>query len=148
MSDQASMGLLAQALAMAERAHARQFRKGTSIPYIAHPMAVASLVLDYGGTPEQGAAALLHDVIEDGGQRFAGDIERQFGGHVLAIVEACTDGTAESKAKATSPAAKRADWKRRKLDYLARLRQESDEALLVSACDKLHNARAIVVGAR
>lgn len=144
MSDQASMSLLAQALAMAERAHAGQLRKGTRIPYIAHPMAVASLVLEYGGTPEQAAAALLHDAIEDGGTRFAGRIKRQFGSHVLALVEACTDGTAESKAKAKSPDAKRADWKKRKLGYLASLQQEKDEALLVTACDKLHNARAIV----
>ncbi|WP_298149289.1 MULTISPECIES: HD domain-containing protein [Metallibacterium] len=144
MSEQTSMSPLAKAVALAERAHAGQFRKGTRIPYIAHPMTVASLVLDYGGTPEQAAAALLHDVIEDGGQRFAGEIEQQFGARVLAIVEACTDGTAESKAKAKSPAAKRADWKKRKLGYLKRLRQESDETLLVSACDKLHNARAIV----
>ena len=36
---------LAQGLEMAVRAHAGQVRKGTSIPYVAHPMAVASIAL-------------------------------------------------------------------------------------------------------
>ena len=120
MTDQASATLLATALALAERAHAGQCRKGTSVPYIAHPMAVASLVLGYGGTVEQAIAALLHDAIEDGGQRYAAEITRKFGARVRAIVDACTDGTAEGKAKAASPEAKRADWKRRKLDYIKR----------------------------
>jgi hypothetical protein len=63
---------------------------------------------------------------------------------VAHIVRACTDGTAEGKNTHTTPEAKRADWLRRKQEYLKHLANEDDEVLLVSGCDKLHNARAIV----
>jgi (p)ppGpp synthase/HD superfamily hydrolase len=135
---------LADALAMAVQAHQGQSRKGTHIPYISHPMAVAALVIERGGTEDQAIAGLLHDAIEDGGVAYAERIRKAFGSHVLELVEACSDGTAEGKATAETPEAKRADWKRRKDTYLARLRTENDEVLLVSACDKLHNARSIV----
>jgi (p)ppGpp synthase/HD superfamily hydrolase len=135
---------LADALALAVEAHDGQVRKGTQIRYISHPLAVASLVLEYGGSEDQAIAGLLHDAIEDGGSAYAPRIAAAFGPEVLALVEACSDGTAESKAKATTPAAKKADWRRRKLDYLKRLETEDPAALLVTACDKLHNARAIV----
>lgn len=135
---------LATALAMAVEAHQGQFRKGTNIPYISHPMAVASLVIEYGGSEDQAIAGLLHDAIEDGGEAYATRIHEAFGPAVLALVEACSDGTAESKAAAATPEAKQADWKRRKEGYLARLEAEDPAALLVTACDKLHNVRSIV----
>ncbi|NDE52612.1 MAG: HD domain-containing protein, partial [Actinobacteria bacterium] len=48
---------------------AREFagisRKGGDIPYLSHLMAVSALVMEHGGTEDQAAAALLHDVLED-----------------------------------------------------------------------------------
>lgn len=135
---------LADALSMAVEAHQGQFRKGTGIPYISHPMAVASLVIEHGGTEDQAIAGLLHDAIEDGGVAYARRIHDAFGPHVLALVEACSDGTAEGKAGAVTPEARYADWKRRKSEYLERLKTEDKDALLVTACDKLHNVQSIV----
>ncbi|MBN8728455.1 MAG: HD domain-containing protein [Xanthomonadales bacterium] len=137
---------LAAALALAAEAHRGQVRKGTRIPYIAHPMAVAALVLEFGGSGDQAIAALLHDAIEDGGTAFAAHIGEAFGPEVLAMVEACTDGTAEGKAEAVTFEEKRAGWRRRKDAYLAHLEAmpAGSPALLVPACDKLHNAHAIM----
>ncbi len=135
---------LAEAFALACEAHDGQLRKGTEIPYISHPMAVAALVLEYGGTEDQAIAALLHDAIEDGGVAYASRIQEAFGPEVLAMVEACTDGTAESKANAQTMEAKKSDWHKRKEQYLQVIESESEAALLVTACDKLHNARAVV----
>lgn len=137
---------LGAALALAHDAHRTQRRKGTDIPYISHPMAVASLVLEYGGTEIQAMAALLHDAIEDGGADYDNRIGEAFGMNVLEIVRDCTDGTAEAKAVASTPEDKYAAWKARKLAYLEHLRGKPADApsVLVSACDKLHNARAIV----
>lgn len=137
---------LAAALALAHEAHRTQKRKGTEIPYIAHPMAVASLVLEYGGSEDQAIAALLHDVIEDGGEAYAARIGDAFGPEVLAMVRDCTDGTAESKAVSVTLEEKRANWESRKLLYLQHLRDmpATTPSLLVSACDKLHNARAVL----
>lgn len=133
-----------QAIDYARIAHAAQFRKGSGIPYIYHLLGVASLVLEYGGNEDQAIAGLLHDVLEDCGEEHAATIRAQFGDVVGAIVEACTDGTVEGKAKAESGGTAVEHWRERKLNYLAHLRTESAAALLVSGCDKLHNARAIL----
>ena len=125
-------------------AQADQVRKGSGIPYIYHLLAVSSLVLEYGGSEDQAIAGLLHDVLEDCGSHHETAIRDRFGDVVAAIVLDCTDGTAEGKAVAATPEAKRADWWARKLDYLAHLQGEPEASLLVSGCDKLHNARAIV----
>lgn len=141
-------GRFTQAVDYAREAHASQTRKGTAIPYIAHLLGVASLVLDYGGDEDQAIAGLLHDTIEDQGEHHEALIRARFGDRVAAIVLACTDGTQEGKAAAQTPEAKRADWEQRKRRYLAHLADASDDALLVSGCDKLHNARAIVTDLR
>lgn len=128
----------------ARTAHAGHVRKGTAIPYLYHLLAVASLVLEYGGDEDQAIAGLLHDVLEDCGREHEAAIRARFGEAVAAIVRDCTDGSAEDKQAADTPDARRADWQRRKLAYLAHLAQAPEASLLVSGCDKLHNARAIV----
>ena len=125
-------------------AHAAQVRKGSSIPYLYHLLGVASLVIEFGGDEDQAIAGLLHDVIEDCGEPHRALVRAQFGDAVADIVEDCTDGSAESKASHTDIEAKRRDWMRRKLDYLAHLAKAPDATLLVSGCDKLNNARAIL----
>ncbi len=126
-----------QALSLAIEAHDGDFRKGTTIPYISHPLAVASIALEYGADEDQAIAALLHDAIEDGGKEYAQLIEAQFGQRVLYLVEGCTDGVPDAKGQ-------KADWHERKRNYLQHLKQAHDDVLLISGADKLHNARAIV----
>ncbi len=128
---------LASALDLAIQAHQGQVRKSTTIPYISHPMAVASIALEFGATEDQAIAALLHDAIEDGGIQYANIIKAQFGDHVHNLVQGCTDGTPDASGK-------KAPWLERKTAYLHHLEVASDEVLLVSCSDKLHNARAIV----
>jgi (p)ppGpp synthase/HD superfamily hydrolase len=128
---------LASALDLAIQAHQGQVRKSTTIPYISHPMAVASIALEFGATEDQAIAALLHDAIEDGGIQYANIIKAQFGHHVHNLVQGCTDGTPDASGK-------KAPWLERKTAYLHHLEASSDEVLLVSCSDKLHNARAIV----
>ena len=133
-----------RAVDYARIAHAAQCRKGSNIPYLYHLLGVASLVIEFGGNEDQVIAGLLHDTIEDGGAEHETTIRAQFGDAVADIVQDCTDGTAEGKASHTDAEARRRDWTERKLAYLAHLKEAPDATLLVSACDKLHNARAIV----
>lgn len=126
-----------KAIHFAAMVHENQQRKGTAIPYIVHPVAVAALVAEYGGDEDQQIAALLHDVLEDGGPHHAPDIEHQFGQRVLSIVKACTDGVPDA-------AGKKPPWATRKQEYLEHLAVASDDVLLVSGCDKLSNAQAIL----
>jgi len=128
---------LSPALALAIEAHQNQIRKSTQIPYISHPLAVASIALEFGASEDQAIAALLHDAIEDGGNKYANIIKAQFGDHVHDLVQGCTDGTPDKTGK-------KAPWLERKTAYLEHLQKASDDILLVSCSDKLHNARAIV----
>jgi (p)ppGpp synthase/HD superfamily hydrolase len=128
---------ISQALALAVEAHDGQKRKGTCIPYIAHPMGVASIALDHGADEEQAMAALLHDAVEDGGAEYAERIRTKFGDRVADIVAGCTDGVPDASGK-------KPPWQARKQAYLDHLKSASDDVLLVSCSDKLHNARAIV----
>ena len=133
-----------RALEYAREVHGTQTRKGTEITYLAHVLGVASLVLENGGNEDQAIAGLLHDIVEDCGQMHEQQIREDFGLVVAGIVMDCTDGAAEEKAQVLGPQEQLLDWKRRKRAYLARLSTASDATLLVSACDKLYNARAIV----
>ena len=120
------------------------YRKGTSVPYMAHLMGVASLVMGESGyvhfpvTEDMVIGALLHDAVEDeGGLARLRDIEANFGPEVAKIVEGCTDSFEEDSGK-------KQEWEPRKISYIDRLRNEPEGTLLVSAADKVYNARAIL----
>jgi (p)ppGpp synthase/HD superfamily hydrolase len=137
-------GRFQRAFALASDIHATQLRKGTTVPYLAHLMSVAALVLEFGGNEDAAIAALLHDSVEDAydGAAVAATVRDLFGDRVADIVLACSDAVAV-------PDRKKAPWRERKASYIARLADEHDPTvLLVSACDKLHNARTIVADLR
>jgi len=128
-----------EALLYAARLHASQLRKGGSIPYVAHLLGVASIALQYGANEDEAIAALLHDAIEDqGGAATREEIRRRFGDKVVEIVDGCTDADSFPKPP----------WKRRKETYVAHIRNAPASVRLVSACDKLQNARAILADYR
>jgi len=120
------------ALGYAARLHARQIRKRTGRPYIGHLLGVTSIVIEYGGDEEMAIAALLHDAVEDqGGLPRLREIRRKFGERVARIVDGCTDSYTEPKPP----------WRARKLAYTQRVAAEPADVRLVSAADKLSNAR-------
>ncbi len=126
------------ALQFASGLHHQQPRKGVSIPYVAHLMSVCGLVLEAGGDEDQAIAALLHDAVEDqGGLPTLDTIRHMFGNRVANTVECCSDSTSRNPAE-------KLPWRVRKDKYLEHLRSADGDALLVSAADKLHNARAIL----
>lgn len=128
-----------RAFTHAANAHACDVRKGTTIPYVSHLLAVASLVLENGGTEDEAIAALLHDAVEDQGGALRLELIRaEFGEAVAAIVDGCTDTYEDPK-----PA-----WEARKKAYLAHLPSQPASVRLVSAADKLHNARCILADYR
>ena len=128
--------LFEAALQMALAAHKNHLRKGTQIPYVSHLLAVASIVLDYGGDEDEAIAALLHDSVEDCGVD-PEEIRRRFGDKAANIVVACSDSLEKDPRK-------KADWRLRKEAYLRDLETAPSPVLLVSAADKLHNVRSIV----
>jgi (p)ppGpp synthase/HD superfamily hydrolase len=124
-----------RAFDFAARKHAGQARKASTIPYLAHLMGVASLVLEAGGDEDLAIAALLHDVVEDcGGVPILKEVQRRFGKRVAKIVDECTDADTYPKPP----------WRERKEKYLRRLKQADADTRLVSAADKLNNVRSIL----
>jgi (p)ppGpp synthase/HD superfamily hydrolase len=119
-------------------------RKGTNIPFMAHLLGVASLVMGEAGqvpfsvTEDMVIAALLHDAVEDhGGEPRLEDIRCNFGAGVARMVEGLSDSFEED-------ASAKKSWEERKRGYLDRLPQELPDVQLVSAADKLYNARTIL----
>ena len=119
--------------------HEADVRKSTTIPYLSHLLAVSALVIENGRSEPQAIAALLHDVVEDGGGEAAlAEIADRFGSDVAAIVAGCSDTTAAVKE----------DWQVRKDRYLEHLELAGPDVLLVSASDKVHNAASILADLR
>jgi GTP pyrophosphokinase len=127
------------AVGEAVRLHARQARKGDGVPYVSHLLAVAGLVLEYGGDEDQAIAALLHDGPEDqGGEATLAVIGDRFGARVRRIVAACSDTFEMPKPP----------WRGRKEAYIAALDAKGPDVWLVTLADKVHNARTIVADLR
>jgi GTP pyrophosphokinase len=83
-------------------------------------------------------AALLHDAVEDqGGEQRLLDIRYRFGDRVADIVYGCSDSV-------VAPGQQKENWHIRKQRYIDHLRRVDTDTLLVSLCDKVHNARSIL----
>lgn len=123
------------AFQFAAQKHDGQTRKAKSVPYLAHLMSVSSIVLEAGGNEDCAIAALLHDVVEDcGGRPMLREVEDRFGPDVARMVEGCTDSFEDPKPP----------WRQRKDEYLSRLSNENSDTRLVSAADKIDNARSVL----
>src|SRR5450631_1910449 len=78
------------ALRFAGDAHSGQFRKGTRVPYLIHPLNVAKILLDCGCSDELAVAGLLHDTVEDTAVTLE-QIRASFGDAVARLVEFATE---------------------------------------------------------
>jgi GTP pyrophosphokinase len=121
--------------------HADQRRKGSGIPYAAHLLSVAAIVVENGGGEDEAVAAILHDAVEDqGGAEQLGRIRELFGERVAEIVLGSSDTDLPRRAGAPKE-----PWRLRKERHLAHIAESLDQGLLlVIAADKLHNARSIL----
>ena len=127
------------ALVYSARLHRDQTRNGTGVPYVTHLLAVAAIVGENGGTEDEVIAALLHDAPEDaGGEARLSEIRDRYGDPVADIVAGCTDTYEDPKPP----------WRARKEAYLAYLAGAPAPVRLVSAADKLHNARSVLADYR
>lgn len=131
-----------EALLYAGELHGRQRRKGSGIPFLAHLLGVAAIVLEDGGDEEEGIAALLHDAVEDHPR--AGLTEREiherFGDRVHRIVMTCTEPDPHALEQG-----RKGPWEERKQRYIEQLRATTyTDVLRVATADKLYNARSII----
>jgi len=118
------------AVHFAAAAHSGQFRKGTRVPYLVHPLNVAKILLDHGCPDQLAIAGLLHDTVEDTRVTLE-EIRTIFGAAVAHLVEFATEPE------------KLWTWEKRKQHTLAMLGSGEGPELLLSIADKLDNIRSI-----
>lgn len=124
------MNLIEKAIIIATKAHEKQYRKETNIPYIVHPFAVAMILMKNGCNDDVIASGLLHDTIEDTDLTIQ-DIEREFGSNVADIVQGCSEPD------------RNLSWEERKEQTLEEIKMASLDIRLVACADKIHNVRSI-----
>lgn len=120
-------------------AHAGQYRKGSSTPFITHPFAVALITQRYVDDEDTFVAALLHDVLEDVPERVysRSDMNRDFGAEIVGIIEGVTEPDINEPTKEA--------WLERKQGYIYHLADLSDmRPLIISCADKIHNMSEII----
>lgn len=127
--------ILDQALVLAINAHKGQFRKGTQIPYILHPIEAAAIVGTMTTDEEIIAAAALHDVLEDT-ETTIEEVIALFGKRVGNLVASESEDKREALPAAST-------WKIRKQETLDHLKNAPIEVKMITLGDKLSNIRAI-----
>ncbi|BAY41007.1 (p)ppGpp 3-pyrophosphohydrolase [Nostoc sp. NIES-2111] len=126
--------LICRAFDFAYQLHQGQYRKSGEL-YISHPIAVAGLLRDLGGSPAMIAAGFLHDVVEDTDVTIE-EIEERFGPEVRQLVEGVTK---LSKINFTSKKESQAENFRRMFLAMA----QDIRVIVVKLADRLHNMRTL-----
>ncbi|QLE55875.1 bifunctional (p)ppGpp synthetase/guanosine-3',5'-bis(diphosphate) 3'-pyrophosphohydrolase [Nostoc sp. TCL26-01] len=126
--------LICRAFDFAYQLHQGQYRKSGEL-YISHPVAVAGLLRDLGGSPAMIAAGFLHDVVEDTDVTIE-QIEELFGPEVRRLVEGVTK---LSKINFTSKTESQAENFRRMFLAMA----QDIRVIVVKLADRLHNMRTL-----
>ena len=135
IQDKTNSKLLDRAIVFATKAHSGTLRKKDGIPYILHPMEVASIAGGITTDVEVLTAALLHDTVEDTDVTLD-TIKSQFGDRVAALVASETEDTRRDRSPAET-------WMQRKMESLAALRNAVDPGVHVLwLSDKLANMRS------
>ena len=129
------MGILEEAISFAAEKHAVAVRKGSNIPYIAHPLEALSIAASITSDPDILAAAVLHDVVEDT-QTKLDDIKEKFGERIAKLVES----ESEDKMHGVPPSE---SWKTRKETTIKALQTASLDEKIIVLSDKLSNIRAL-----
>ncbi|HEY9646450.1 MAG TPA: bifunctional (p)ppGpp synthetase/guanosine-3',5'-bis(diphosphate) 3'-pyrophosphohydrolase, partial [Chroococcidiopsis sp.] len=133
-STQEESNLVCRAFEFAYCLHEGQYR-ASGEPYIYHPIAVAGLLRDLGGSGAMIAAGFLHDVVEDTDVT-PDEIERRFGLEVRRLVEGVTK---LSKFNFSSKTERQAENFRRMFLAMA----QDIRVIVVKLADRLHNMRTL-----
>lgn len=122
--------MIFKAIEFASTAHRNHFRKGTKVPYIIHPIAVAKILIESDCPDHVIIAGILHDTVEDTPVSLD-DIQQTFGEEIMNLV------------KAVSEPDKSAPWELRKEHTIESLETDPPDVLFISLADKLDNIEAI-----
>ena len=122
--------MIDKAITFATQAHEGQMRKGTTRPFILHPIEVGTIVSSMTDDCEVISAAILHDTIEDCEGVTEEIIREEFSVRVAQLV------AEESEDKSKT-------WMERKSATIAHLKVAPREIQMIGLADKLSNMRDI-----
>ena len=117
--------------------HIHQTRKGNNTPYVSHCFSVAWILSNYTNNEDVIVAGLLHDVLEDVPEYTKEQITDQFGINVANLVSNVSEPKTDDNGKSLP-------WELRKQIYFKQLETGSNDALLISIADKIHNIKSII----
>lgn len=126
---------LFEAIEFATHKHRGQFRKGTRLPYILHPLRVGQILIEASADIEVVLAGILHDTLEDT-PTTREELSTRFGKRVALTVESVSEPD------------KSQPWRVRKEHTIAALQGAGPDTLLVTCADKLDNVRSMTRGER
>ncbi len=133
---------LSSAIRFASYAHQDEFRKGTTVPYVVHPLDVLSILLKNGASEDLAIAGVLHDVLEDT-PHSRKEIRKNFGDAVGTLVEGASES--EALTKGVPNEEKKKTWKLRKTERIEKVKTSGRELRLLICADKLANIRDLLV---
>lgn len=119
--------LITRAIHFAQERHAGQVRKGTTRPYITHPIETMKILSDMNADTNLLIAGILHDTLEDTDTTDT-EIMENFGADVCSLV------TAHSEDKTKS-------WDERKTHSIQATRNGSTRLKMLVLADKVANMR-------
>lgn len=130
---------IVEAFEFAYTAHKGIYRKNSTIPYIVHPMDVASTLMKNNASENIVIAGLLHDVVEDTEIPLS-EIRDRFGDEVATLV----NGASEPEELRKVEGSKSKNWHERKNHTIEFISNANHDMKLLSCADKLANIRDII----
>jgi len=130
---------IVEAFKFAYAAHKGIYRKNSTIPYIVHPLDVASTLMKNNASENIVIAGLLHDVVEDTDIPIS-EIKNRFGDEVATLV----DGASEPEELRKVDESKNKTWHERKYHTIEFISSANRDMKLLSCADKLANIRDII----
>ncbi len=118
--------MLFKAIEFAAKAHTGQFRKGSRVPYIIHPLQVGKILIESDCEEEIIIAGILHDTVEDTPVELI-DIEKLFGKRVADLVAGASEPN------------KSDSWENRKQHTINFLKTAPMDVVKIMLADKLDN---------
>ncbi|HHH35987.1 MAG TPA: GTP diphosphokinase [Gammaproteobacteria bacterium] len=135
------MVLIRRACALAEKAHAGQYR-ASGEPYVQHALAVAHIVAELQLDHETVAAAILHDVVEDSDIGLE-DIRREFGDAIASLVEGVTKMKLIQAFQSLPEKDKKERLQAENLRKMLLAMAEDIRVVLIKLADRTHNMRTL-----
>ena len=125
---------ITQAYKVAEKAHEGQLRTSGD-PYITHPLAVASILLDYCMDTDTICAALLHDTVEDTDVTLD-ELRKKFGEDVALMVDGVTK-------IGLVPLVSKEEQQAENIRKILMAMSKDIRVIIIKLADRLHNMRTL-----